>query len=320
MNKMWDQYPEIKKELELIKEELHTVNKTSERYLDESIDYMLSTGGKMLRPAFVLIGASFSKNDEQEKIRNVATAIETLHMATLIHDDIIDDSSMRRGKPSIQSKYSKEYAVYMGDYLLTQVFMMLAKHDYKRENLYDIARGVSKLCIGEMLQYQLRYKTDVSTRDYLKVISGKTAGLFAISLGIGAHIGGADEKLCKTLGRIGYNIGMAFQIKDDQLDYAGDADVVGKDLLADLANGYFTLPVIYAIRNNDHENLKEMLMKPESINDVIKIIKNSSGLKDAKKLADKYTARALKHIESLPEGDGKEILKALVPKLLKREL
>lgn len=319
MNKLWDMYPEIKEDLQLIREALYTVNKTSERYLDESIDYMLSTGGKMLRPAFVLIGATFSERTVDEKIINVATAIETLHMATLVHDDIIDDSSLRRGKPSMQSKYSKEYAVYMGDYLLTQVFLMLSKYEYSRKHLHKIAEGVSKLCIGEMLQHQLRYKTDVRTRDYLKVISGKTAGLFAISLAIGAYASDVDEKTCKTLGRIGYNIGMAFQILDDLLDYTGNSEIVGKDLKADLYNGYFTLPVIYALKDDEAGKLEEMLSNTETFDAVFQMIKTSSGLKKAKKLADKYTQRAIKQIALLPSNEGKAILEALVPMLLKRD-
>lgn len=319
---IWDNYPTIKSELDTIKEQMYHVNKSSEKFLDQSLDYLLATGGKMLRPAFVLIGASFAEHEETEKLRNVAAAIETLHMATLVHDDIIDDSEMRRGQPSIQAKYSKSYAVYMGDYLFTQCFMMLSKYEYSRENLFDISRGISKVCIGEMLQHQMRFKTDVRTRDYLKIISGKTAGLFAVSLGIGANIAGAEEKLSKKLARIGYNIGMAFQITDDLLDYNGDDEVVGKDVMKDLLNGYFTLPVIYALKSDKREDLLNIINDPESIKhhipEAMAAIKSTNGIKRTEALATKYTKRAIKHIQELPECAGKEILMALVPVLLKR--
>ncbi len=322
MKNIWDNYPDLKNELLKIKTDVSTLNKTSEKYLDESLDYLMTTGGKMLRPAFVLIGAMFNDHDASEKIANVGVAIETLHMATLIHDDIIDDSAMRRGQLSIQAKYSKEYAVYMGDYLFTQVFMLLSKYDYSRENLYDISRGISKVCIGEMLQHQMRFNTDVRTRDYLKIVSGKTAGLFAVSLGIGGHLAGVEEKVAKTLGRIGYNIGMAFQIIDDLLDYSGNDTVVGKDTLADLANGYFTLPVIYALQGTEHDELHKILSVPsheeKEVLRAINIIKQGNGINRASDLAEKYTKRAIKHVHELPENRGKDILLELIPIMLKR--
>jgi len=323
MINIWDNYPDLKTELLKIKTDIATLNKTSEKYLDESLDYLMTTGGKMLRPAFVLIGAMFKVHDEAEKIANVAVAIETLHMATLIHDDIIDDSSNRRGKLSIQAKYSKEYAVYMGDYLFTQVFMLLSKYDYSRENFYEISRGISRVCIGEMLQHQMRFKTDVRTRDYLKIVSGKTAGLFAVSLGIGGHLAGVEDKVAKTLGRIGYNIGMAFQIIDDLLDYSGNDSVVGKDTLADLANGYFTLPVIYALQGSEHEELEKLLSvsshEESEVLRAITLIKQSEGIDRASALAEKYTKRAIKHVHKLPDNRGKDILLELIPIMLKRD-
>lgn len=323
MNTFWEQYPDIKEDLVAIKAIIQKVNKTSESYLDDSIDYLVQSGGKLLRPALVMVGAKLEPEHEKEKIRNVAAAIETLHMATLVHDDIIDDSQMRRGQLSIQAKYSKEYAVYMGDYLFTQVFMMLSQYDYTRENLYDLSKGISRICIGEMLQNRMRYKADVTTKDYLKIISGKTAGLFALSLGIGGHLSGASDKDAKTLARIGYNLGMAFQILDDLLDYKGDTAVVGKDLLADLANGYFTLPVIYAMRTDESEELIHILNDMNSqvvdIEKVVKLIKISPGVDKARELAKKYTARAMKHIDRLPDGETKTILKVLVPDLLRRK-
>ncbi len=120
----------------------------------------------MIRPAFVLLGSGFGPQEDEnrEKLIHLAASIETLHMATLVHDDIIDESKMRRGQESIQSKYGKPYAVYMGDYLFTQCFMMLIDYDFKQENIKRVANAMKKVCVGEMMQYQRRYKIDKSTK------------------------------------------------------------------------------------------------------------------------------------------------------------
>jgi heptaprenyl diphosphate synthase len=320
MNNYWQKYPKLNLTLQDIEAKIEKYNRTGSDRLNASFDHLLSTKGKLLRPALVLTGAMFNDHDEEDKLKHVATAIETLHMASLIHDDIIDDSDFRRGKKSIQAKYSKPYAVFMGDYLLTQVFSMLAEYDYTRENLKDISKAVSRMCLAEMLQHHLKFKTDVSTRDYLKVVTGKTAGLFAVSLGIGAHIAGCEDKLSKELARIGYNIGMAFQIQDDLLDYTGDVKEVGKDLLADLKNGYYTLPVIYALKGEDGKALKHMLNKKHRmpVKKAITLIKSHDSIEKTQALAEKYTQRAIRKVSNLPDCHGKLILDNLVNDLLKR--
>lgn len=322
MSEFWNDYPEISTDLNIIKELIIEVNKSSERYLNSSIDYLVTTGGKMLRPAFVLIGSTFGNSKDKEKLHNIAAAIETLHLATLIHDDIVDDSEMRRGKETIQTKYSKEYAVYMGDYLFTKCFMMLSSHEYTNDNLFNISKGISKICIGEMMQNQLRYNLNVGTKDYLKVISGKTAGLFAVSLATGANASDANDEISKKLARIGYNIGMAFQIIDDILDYSDDSKIVGKDTQKDIVNGYYTLPVIFALKSNSKSELQDIIKEKNisktQILEAIEIIQKSGSVEKTVKLAKKYTIRALKHINDLPDTDGKRVLLELVPKLLSR--
>jgi heptaprenyl diphosphate synthase len=319
---MWKNYPQLAEELEIVRNKIVEVNRSSARFLNESVEYLALTGGKMLRPAFTMIGFGFGKVSEKEKVYTMATAIETLHMATLIHDDIIDDSDLRRGMPTIQAKYKKDYAVYMGDYLFTQCFLMLSQHDYSQENLMNVSKGISKICIGDMRQNRNRYNSEVTTGEYIRIISGKTAGLFGLSLSIGGHLGQVDTSLEKKLFKIGYSIGMAFQIKDDLLDYQGEESVVGKDLAMDLYNGYYTLPVIFALKKNKEilePYLDNKVRLKTEIKDVLEIIKSTGSLKKTKALAEKYTKRSLSLIESLPECDSKYILKNLVPLLLERE-
>jgi len=324
MNNYWQKYDDIYEELCSIKDLVIEVNKTSEPYLNESIDYLASTGGKMLRPAFFMIASRFGTGKlTKEELVKRAAVIEMLHLATLIHDDIIDEAKLRRGKPSIQAKYSKEYAVYMGDYLFTQCFVMMAEQSYSPENLKRAARAISRVCLGEMLQSKFRYETSITTRDYLKIISGKTAALFAMSLGIGAYESGAEEAVAKTLGRIGYNVGMAFQIKDDLLDYKGDDEVVGKETKLDILRGFYTLPIIRGLKTDSKGQIEKLLssvdMGDAEVKALIAITKGCGALDEAEELAGKYTVRAMKHLESLPEGEGKDVLMDIIPKLLNRE-
>lgn len=324
MSQFWAKYPSIQEDLRQVSEIIEKTNKSSEVYLSESLDYLMLAGGKMIRPAFVFLGSQFGDraDENREKIVHLAASIETLHMATLVHDDIIDESKMRRGQESIQSKYGKPYAVYMGDYLFTQCFLMLVDYDFEAENIKRVAEAMKRVCIGEMMQYQRRYRIDKSTKNYLKVVSGKTAALIAISLGVGAYESGASEETSKLLGRIGYNIGMAFQIIDDLLDYNGDHKSFGKDTKADILKGYYTLPIIRSLGKNEGKSVESLLGKAtldeEDINELIAITKCSGALEETEQLAEKYTKRALKYTAQLPDCEAKSILEEIIPIMLKR--
>lgn len=321
MNKFWIDYPQIVEELECVTEIIKNNIKSSEKCFNESIFPLIDAGGKMLRPAFLLLAGRFGDYD-REKMLNLAAAIEMMHTATLVHDDIIDESKFRRGVETIQSKYSKEYAVYAGDFLFCQCFIMLSKFNYSMDNLRDISMAISKICMGEIRQYSVRYSKNTGFREYIKIVSGKTAALFAISLYTGAKESNCPEKTTKLLGKIGYHIGMAFQIIDDLLDYTENTESLGKNAQNDLIKGYYTLPLIYAIQE-DKENkiisiLENSSLNEDNIKEVIELVKKYNGIEKARNLAYKYTDKAFKDIESLPECDGKVILRDVTKKLLYR--
>lgn len=324
MSEFWIKHSEIVKQLETVKEIIIKTNHSSEAYLNDSIDYLMMTGGKMLRPAFLIIGSLFGNVSPQNKnkIITLAAAVETLHLATLIHDDIIDESVLRRGKETIQSKFSKEYAVYMGDYLFSQCFVMLASKEVSTKVLLQISKGVARICKGEMLQSHLRYTTTISTLDYLRIIKGKTAALFAVSLGAGAGEGGASEKVSRKIAMIGLNIGMAFQLVDDLLDYTGDPGVLGKEVQSDILRGYYTLPLILALNSDYREKILKLLtsesISSEAIKELIVLTHLSGALDQTKQLALKYTDKALKSLSELEACEGKTILLEIIPKLLSR--
>ena len=321
MSEFWKNYPDITEELEDIKKIIKNNVKSSEKEFEEAISPLVESGGKMLRPAFLLLAAKFGEYDS-EKMHNLAAAIEMMHMATLVHDDIVDDSKLRRGTETIQHKYSKEYAVYIGDFLFCQCFIMLSGFDYSTENLRDISKAISKICMGEIRQYNLRYLKNTNLKKYIKVISGKTAALFAISFYSGAKESKCSEKTSKLLGRVGYYIGMAFQIIDDLLDYKGDTSKLGKSAQSDLIKGYYTLPLIYAMAEDKENRISSILdnssLNEENVKEIVMLVKEYKGIEKAQNLADKYTQKAFDFIEKLPECESKETIKDITQKLLSR--
>ncbi|MFD3158343.1 polyprenyl synthetase family protein [Haloimpatiens sp. FM7330] len=322
MSKFWKDYSELGEELICVKNIIKKNIKGSDIYFKDSIEPLVEQGGKMLRPAFLLLGGKFGEYDA-EKLQNLAGVVEMLHLATLIHDDIIDDSKLRRGCESIQSKYGKDFAVYAGDYLFSQSFNMLSKYEYTTENMKNISKVITKICMGEIRQHYFRYTSKVDFKKYIRIISGKTAALFALSFILGAKESNCEDGLVKILGRIGYNIGMAFQIIDDLLDYTGNADKVGKSVQNDLKQGYYTLPVIFAMKEDKKGELAYILdnssFNKEDIEKIIELVKKYNGIENSKKLVQRYTVRAFKNVERLPECESKQILKEVIEKLIHRK-
>lgn len=322
MNKFWNDYPALINELNEVKNIIKKNLKSREKILEESILPMVESGGKMLRPAFVLLSSKFGEYDVK-KINNIAAVIEMLHMATLIHDDIIDDAKLRRGCDTIQYKFGKDYAVYTGDFLFCQCINMLAEYDYNMEDLRNISKVLTKICMGEITQYNLRYGKNASLRNYIRIISGKTAALFAISFYTGANEAKCSESISKSLGKIGYYAGMAFQIIDDILDYRGNTEQLGKLALKDLKRGYYTLPLIFALEKDKDGRLKKLLdsetLSNEEIDEIIVLANEYDGINRAKAVAKKYTEKAIEKIEKLPDCESKEIIRHAILKLLNRD-
>lgn len=321
----WFEDQDLTRQLNQVKTNMQINLKSGDQYLNGSLDYLLMSGGKMLRPAFLLIGSRFGKKAGQKDagLIQLATAIETLHIATLVHDDIIDNAQFRRDQESIQHRYSKEYAVYMGDYLLSQCFMMLAELDLPKELAVRMSKVVSKICVGEIRQHTLRYNVDISPTQYIRIASGKTAALFAMALSAGAIVSKAKRETISQLARVGYEIGMAFQLIDDLLDYTGDQGRVGKDLRADLLRGYYSMPVIFALKakSPQQQHFKALLTEglgPEDLDDLMEWIHETGGIQRTRELAMKYHGRAEAMIDKLPDSSGRALLKDMLPKLIER--
>lgn len=325
MKNKWFIDHQLQQQLNEIKDMMKKTVKSGDSYLDGSLDYLMASGGKMIRPMLLLIGARLGReyNNMEKGLIALSTAIETIHLATLVHDDIIDQSTMRRGQLSIQAKYGQAYAVYMGDYLLSKSLLMLAHLEMEKELAISLTKVVSSICIGDIRQYQNRYKVNLTPRQYIKSVTGKTSALISIALSSGAYYCKAKEEDIRLLGRIGHSIGMVFQLVDDLLDYCGDSDVVGKDLQADIMKGYYNMPIIYSLQQDNAESrqLKEILGKEltkESLKEVYELIHACGGINKTKDLVLKYKEKAMMWIRRLPDGETKIMLETFVPTLVDR--
>lgn len=312
MLEIWDKYPALKTELAEVKKFMKNNIDSGEKYIDEPIIDLINSGGKMLRPALVLIGSRFG-DYENSSAYKMASIVELLHISTLIHDDIIDDSKSRRGNLSVQYKYGKNSAVFIGDYLFTKCFSLLAKN-YTMDEMDELSKAISKICLGEIRQNTLKLTHSLSVKKYLKMIAGKTAALFALSLYVGAKIAEVEVNDMKLLGKIGYQMGMAFQIQDDILDFTGDPDLLGKDLINDIKEGYYSLPIIYAKKNG----LANVNLESLTPSEIIMKVKSSGGIEKSKKVANKYIEKTFKLLDLLPENESKNILEDIINILVSR--
>ncbi|MGI5998323.1 MAG: polyprenyl synthetase family protein [Lutispora sp.] len=306
-------------ELSKVEEHLLKTLKTRSKMVEESLERFIKSGGKRLRPTLTIIGATFGEY-KSEVVVPLATSIEIIHMATLIHDDIVDDAETRRGTRTVQSTLGKNTAVYCGDFLFTRAFMLIADMA-EIDMMKDLSKAIAFICDSEIDQNEQRYDQTVDVRKYLKRIAGKTAALFSLSIAVGAHKAGCDKKITSKLTNIGKNIGMAFQIVDDILDFTGNEKTVGKPLLSDAKQGIFTLPIIYSLNSSyREETIKAIeMIKDDGGERLMHCVINSGGLERTKGLARKFIKKALKIKDTLPDGYGKEAITEIIERQLDRK-
>ena len=320
IHSMWNEYPFLKQELTAIRHLMIENIEIEDTDIQQAIVTMLQQGGKMIRPAYLTLFANWSNNWNQKQVRAVAAALELLHVATLLHDDVIDEADMRRGQETLNSRYGNRIAIYAGDYVLTSCYRLLSEHVENLEGISLPTNGMSRVVEGELNQMRNRYRVDLGLQEYLKRIEGKTAQLFMLSCYMGARLGQMDDALRAK--KIGQQIGMAFQILDDILDYQVNSQEFGKPVLEDVVQGIYTAPLIYALEKESKQILP-LLEKKQKISEqervfLKKIVYESGGLRKAQQLAEKYTNQALSQIERLPESDMKLILMQVTKQLLER--
>ncbi|SMB94162.1 heptaprenyl diphosphate synthase [Desulfonispora thiosulfatigenes DSM 11270] len=276
--------------------------------LKESSLHTLKAGGKRIRPAFVLLAGSLFKYEDKEKLISLAAAVELIHMASLIHDDIIDNSVTRRGRPTVRALWGNDFSLYAGGYLFAKAIQLINPKENPR--IAEILANTSvEMAKGELAQIQSFFDIDQTVRDYFYRIKRKTALLIAASCEIGALACNASKNEIKAIKKYGYNLGMAFQIQDDILDIESTSMELGKPAGNDLAQGIITLPTIYALqkKNTDSLELKKSIVNrftsgSYDINKALEIISNSTAMDDARRISFKYMQKAKDQLEYLPKG------------------
>ena len=285
------------------------------------------SGGKRLRPQLLLLAAGFGPlyTEKTDRLCRLAALVEMVHAASLIHDDIVDDSPLRRGRQSIQSKYGKDRAVYAGDLLLSRI----VKHLFM-EQFYQVGelfgRAVEEMCIGELGQMQCLFDADVTTDRYLSNVDGKTAALCRLACGAGALESGASDDTVSRLVDFGENFGRLFQIHDDILDFVSDASKEGKPVRADFQKGILTLPVLYAVKTEiAGSRIRALLDEAEQgrfteqdSELLVKLVLESGGIEKAGADLQKYAEAAMKALDGLPPCRSGKTLAGIVSYIAKR--
>lgn len=318
MSNYWIDHPFLQSELDSVRQFMLDSISDAMPLVKAPLVEVIESGGKMLRPAMVILGAKLGKY-KSDRIIPIAACVELLHTATLIHDDIIDESKLRRGIETVHSKYSKEVAVLVGDYVFAKTFDILAG-DYPAEMLKHLSHSIMKICEGELSQFSHRYSEEIDLDQYLEIIAGKTAALFSMSLFAGAYEAKVNNLTQRSLVQAGYCIGMAFQIIDDCLDYLGKASTIGKNVANDIKQGDITLPVLYALQNDQTGALKDLVfrsaMTQEDVVRVRELVIEHNGVSLAEEKAKEYGKDAMKALSKIKKSESRNTLERIVSSIL----
>ena len=283
----------------------------SDEVLSDVMTHLTRENGKNFRASLLLAAAS----DEDDRVPadavTAAAALEILHLATLVHDDVIDEAPTRRGQPSVQSKFGKKTAVIGGDYLFTVCFAMIAGISARYpEKFTEFSKAMSGICLGEMRQLKHNGDTQLSVPSYLKIIAGKTAALFSLAMYSGMILSGSPEREARLVARFGFCIGMLFQLADDCLDYESSGTTLKKSVKHDLAEGVITLPLIYAfeLRPAMRTLIQDKVLSRPEVDAIVAEVITLGGVSRTKGLADRYYAKAQKLLERMPASHKRDRL------------
>ena len=262
-------------------------------------EHLVSSGGKRLRPALFLLAARGGAAFDRARAMPIAVALELIHTASLVHDDVIDEADTRRGAETTNAKWGNQVAILSGDYLFARAFKLVAEEGYDSSVYVKLAQLVCTLSEGEILQDHTVYQVPASEHAYYERIRKKTADFLEICCELGGAIGGMSTEDTQGMALYGHAIGMAFQITDDLLDYRQTSEHIGKPAGRDLAQGFVTLPVIRALEVLDNERrteLTSLITNPKMTDDevarALEIVRMTDGLDYAQEQADAYLARA----------------------------
>jgi heptaprenyl diphosphate synthase len=285
---------------------------------------LFEAGGKRLRPALVLLSDTCGWYD-LERLIPAAMAVELTHAATLVHDDVIDRSATRRGRPTVAASLGDEPAIVIGDHYFAKAYELAARTE-SSEVVAILARAVMDICAGEVRQQAIRYVYSTDRPEYMARIQAKTATLVAASCEIGALLARLEPLPREALRNYGLMLGIAFQIADDVLDYTESEREIGKPISHDIAEGFATLPLMLALEEgNTRHSLKKVLhdgrkLSAEEAAQVVALVRSSGAPKGALSIAGTYSSAALKELETLQPGAARDALASLTDYVVSRKL
>ena len=282
--------------------------------INQIADHIISAGGKRLRPMLVVLAGQACGPTTPDH-HQLAAIIEFIHTSTLLHDDVVDESDLRRGRSTANALWGNAPSVLVGDFLYSRSFQLMVELD-RMDVMRLLADTTNRIAEGEVLQLLHVHNPDTDEAAYLRVIERKTAVLFAAGTRLGAMASGVDEGIQRSLYDYGMALGYAFQIADDVLDYSADAAALGKNLGDDLAEGKATLPLIHAIRHSDTgtaERLRAIVQEGDggAMPEVLAAIRATGGLDYSRERARHYAAMAEQALDGLPESDALAALRGL---------
>lgn len=294
-------------ELDRVEREIHLESVASVDAVTAMSRHLQANGGKRLRPMLLLLVSKLFGSASDAAIR-LGAVVEMIHAATLIHDDVIDEAQKRRGKPSANALWGNQICVLGGDWLYMQAFQMALRE--RNFAILDILISLTQMMVeGELIQLERIGKIDVTEADYMQLIDRKTASLFSACARLGALVGGADETAETKLGEYSWNLGMAFQLIDDILDFTARESILGKPVGNDLREGKVTLPLIYALADGTSAEREQvaMVLRDRSydrvpLKRILDIIHRYDGVTRARQRAQMFTEKARALISEFPES------------------
>lgn len=334
----WRQFPDVQGDLDRVQEAIEREIADAGGMISRQLGDLARRDAKLLRPGFTVLSARMRNGGRpvDDRIVQLAAAIEMLHMASLIHDDIVDDAGTRRGSATLHVTVGSRAAVLLGDFLFARCFTLVAKHAHA-QNARVLSPSVARLVSAAVSEINDQDRLDLTPRRYLHRIVGKTAVLFALSFHVGAVEGAIDigdatgesttmDPVVQALRRVGYNLGVGFQIIDDLLDISGDPVATGKSRGTDLRSGIITLPLILALGKKESTEVARLVRKVRRarsgtdryLEEIHLRLESSGAVAETRAVAERYTRRAHRELRRLPHGREREILNTVTAQLLDR--
>ena len=311
--------------LALVEERIEKKLDSHVELVKEMTDYHIKTGGKRLRALLTLISAKLCGYNSGSRDVNLAACVELIHSATLMHDDVIDNGLVRRNKKTLNQIWGNQSSVLVGDYLLSRCFEMMVE-DGNLEVLKLLSSTSSKIAQGEVLQLQHKGEVDMLEETYLKIITAKTAELFAAATKVGAILSNVDSKKKEALEFYGRNLGLTFQIADDTLDYNSELKLFGKKIGKDFFENKITLPIILLCQKTSEKekgNIKNIFSKEnkddKDFNYILSLIKKHNIISDCYRKAEHYINLAGNALSAFDENENKKIMQGLTSFSLERD-